>query len=236
MQKICISWASIIWAWATASAAKPTSNWLLLKAARVYFAHYVSPAADNGQTRWVQIDLGSSRTFDTIKLLPDNLEGSFLSCGFPTRFRIEVSDDSTFATCAMYYDRNVTLDEFHEFSGQVLSISKQATARYVRLTATQLRDARLALQKIMILNEGKDIAIGCRASESHPAPEHNVQALTRPERPMGEFVVTDNPQNVIPQEKWKPVANVVETPVTVSLGSISTDSNFHSLSFSLSLA
>ena len=189
------------------------------RAARVYFAHYVSPAADNGQTRWVQIDLGRSRTFDTIKLLPDNLEGSFLSCGFPTRFRIEVSDDSTFATCAMYYDRNVTLDEFHEFSGQVLSVSKQATARYVRLTATQLRDARLALQKIMILNEGKDIAIGCRASESHPAPEHNVQALTRPERPMGEFVVTDNPQNVIPQEKWKPVANVVETPVTgVRLG------------------
>ena len=36
---------------------------------------------------------------------------------------------------------------------------------------------------------------------------------------MGEFVVTDNPQNVIPQEKWKPVANVVETPVTgVRLG------------------
>ena len=189
------------------------------RAARIYFAHYQSPATDNGQMRWVQIDLGSEQTFDEVKLLPDNLEGSFLSFGFPLHFRIEVSNDSTFATAAMYADYCVKMDDYCNQENETFSVRKQATGRYVRLTATKLRDSRLALQKMMVVRHGRDIAEGCAVSESHPAPGNNPQALTRPERPMGEYVVTDHPENVIFPADWHPVPNVVETPVKgVALG------------------
>ena len=189
------------------------------RAARIYVAHYQSMATDNNQVRWVQIDLGSKQTFDQIKLLPDNLEGSCLSFGFPSHFRIEVSNDSTFATAAMYTDYCVRLDDYHNAENETFSVQKQATGRYVRLTATKLRDSRLALQKMMIIRQGKDIAEGCRVTESDPAPGNNPQALTRSERPMGEYVVTDYPENVILPKDWHPVPNEVETPVTgVSLG------------------
>ena len=189
------------------------------RAARIYFAHYQSPATGNGQMRWVQIDLGSEQTFDEVKLLPDNLEGSFLSFGFPLHFRIEVSNDSTFATAAMYADYCVKMDDYCNQENETFSVRKQATGRYVRLTATKLRDSRLALQKMMVVRHGRDIAEGCPVSESHPAPGNNPQALTRPERPMGEYVVTDHPENVIFPADWHPVPNVVETPVKgVALG------------------
>ncbi|MCF2659828.1 hypothetical protein JQM83_11655 [Parabacteroides distasonis] len=56
-----------------------------------------------------------------------------------------------------------------------------------------------------MLRHGRDIAEGCRVMESNPAEGNNPQALTRPERPMGEYVVTDNPGNVILPEQWHPV-------------------------------
>lgn len=189
------------------------------RSARVYFSHYVSPASDDGQLRWVQIDLGGERTIDQIKVLPDNLEGSFLSHGFPLLFRIEVSNDSTFSTAQMYADYCVKLDGYHSIENEVFEVTKQAKGRYVRLTATRLRDSKLALQKIIVLRHGRDIAEGCRVTESNPAEGNNPQALTRPERPMGEYVVTDNPDNVILPEQWHPVPDVVETPVKgITLG------------------
>lgn len=189
------------------------------RAARVYFAHYQSLASDNYQTRWVQIDLGSEKTFDAVKLLPDNQEGSHLSFGFPTHFKIEVSNDSTFAASSMYADYCVKMDGYSSTENETLTIKKQVSARYIRLTAIILRDSRLAMQKIMVFSHGKDIAEGCYVTESDPAPGNNPQALTRPERPMGEYVVTDNPQNVILPEDWHPVPDVVTTPLkNITLG------------------
>lgn len=189
------------------------------RSARIYYSHYQSPASDNNQTRWVQIDLGRERTFDMVKLLPDNLEGSFLSHGFPAHFRIEVSNDSTFDAPAMYADYCVKLDDYNNRENETFTVRKQATGRYVRLTATKLRDSKLALQKMMVVRHGRDIAVGCHVTESNPAAGNNPQALTRPERPMGEYVVTDNPSNVILPEEWHPVPDVVATPITgITLG------------------
>lgn len=125
------------------------------RAARVYFAHYQSLASDNYQTRWVQIDLGSEKTFDAVKLLPDNQEGSHLSFGFPTHFKIEVSNDSTFAASSMYADYCVKMDGYSSTENETLTIKKQVSARYIRLTAIILRDSRLAMQKIMVFSHGK---------------------------------------------------------------------------------
>ncbi len=47
-------------------------------------------------------------------------------------------------------------DEIITFSG------KEVYGRYVRLTALQLRQQRLALTKIMVMSDGKDIAEGCQ--------------------------------------------------------------------------
>jgi hypothetical protein len=97
--------------------------------------------------------------------------------------------------------------------------SKVVFGRYVRLTATQLRDNKLALTRIMVLSDGRDIAEGCRASESNPQRDSHIELLTRPPRPQGEFVVTNNPGNVMPVETWKPVEYKVQTPLTgVRLG------------------
>ena len=112
------------------------------RAARVYFAHYQALASDNYQTRWVQIDLGSEKTFDAVKLLPDNQEGSHLSFGFPTHFKIEVSNDSTFAASSMYADYCVKMDGYSSTENETLTIKKQVSARYIRLTAIILRDSR----------------------------------------------------------------------------------------------
>lgn len=125
------------------------------RAARVYFAHYQSLASDNYQTRWVQIDLGSEKTFDAVKLLPDNQEGSHLSFGFPTHFKSEVSNDSTFAASSMYADYCVKMDGYSSTENETLTIKKQVSARYIRLTAIILRDSRLAMQKIMVFSHGK---------------------------------------------------------------------------------
>ncbi len=52
-------------------------------------------------------------------------------------------------------------------------------------------------------------------SQSSP----DVSLLTRPPRPQGEYVVTDNPGNIIPVEKWHPVSYKAYTPKTgVELG------------------
>jgi len=69
------------------------------------------------------------------------------------------------------------------------------------------------MTKIMVLSDGLDIAGGCTATESNPDTDSHIDLLTRPKRPQGEFVVTNNPGNVIPVEAWKPVAYKAQTPL-----------------------
>ena len=63
-----------------------------------------------------------------------------------------------------------------------------------------------------MISEGRDVAVGCPASDSETG-NLGVTVLTRPARPQGEGVVTDNPGNVIPVEQWKPVRYAAETPL-----------------------
>ena len=115
--------------------------------------------------------------------------------------------------------------------------------RYLRLTATVLgqnTDAggqyQLALTKISAFYGDKDVALGKPVSAdpvngnpgnvpvsgfSWAANSHNSSTanLTRPARPMGEGIVTDNPKNVIEAAKWRPPKLAARTPVSgVSLG------------------
>jgi DUF1680 family protein len=64
----------------------------------------------------------------------------------------------------------------------------------------------------MVMSDGKDIAEGCPASDSESG-NLGVTVLTRPQRPQGEGIVTYNPDNIIPFDKWNPVVYKAQTPI-----------------------
>jgi uncharacterized protein len=183
------------------------------RVARYYLPAYASMAKNNNETKWVQIDLGSVKKIDAVKLLPGVQGWGPAAGGFPARFKIEVSNDADFNHSILYEDYTLK-DEYPTPDDQVATFaSKEVDGRYVRFTASQLRDNKLAMTKIMIMSDGKDIAEGCKATESNPDKDSHVQLLTRAPRPQGEFDVTDNPANVMPEKTWKPVAYKAETPL-----------------------
>jgi len=183
------------------------------RVARYYLPAYASLASRYDDVRWVQIDLGQTRKIDGIKLLPGAQVWGPAAGGFPARFKLEIANDPDFKHPVLYED--FTLNEEYPNPDDVICsfASKTAQGRYVRLTATILRDNKLAMTKIMVLSDGQDIAEGCKTAESHPSKDSHVELLTRPPRPQGEFVVTDNPGNVMPVETWRPVAYQAQTPL-----------------------
>jgi len=189
------------------------------RVARFFTPAYESKAAKtDNEVRWIQIDLGGKKNIDGIKLLPKVMPWGYVqSEGFPSRFKIEVSDDPDFKSSVMYLDQ--TREEFKDPYDEVCTFSgKVVNARFVRLTAVHLRQQRLSFTKVMVLSEGKDIAEGCRASDSE-AGDLGVTLLTRPARPQGEYVVTDNPGNIIQPGNWKPAEYKAITPKSgVELG------------------
>lgn len=184
------------------------------RVARFYTAFYESkPGQNDNEIRWVQVDLDEKKKIDGIKLLPfvdPRGWGYVQSTGFPARFKVEVSDDPDFSDAIMYEDR--LREDFRDPNDEVITFTgKEVRGRYVRLTASKLRQQRLALTKIVVLSNGKDIAVGCEVSDSEPG-DQGESLLTRPERPQGEGVVTDNPKNIIPVEQWKPVPYKAHAP------------------------
>jgi DUF1680 family protein len=169
------------------------------------------PAKSDGESRWVQVDLGQTRKIDAVKLLPMTIPWSGDSEGFPVRFKIEVSDDPGFKTAILTTDR-LGADYPDPKDAVGIFPSGGTKGRYVRLTATRLRQKHLALAKLEVISEGRDVAVGCPAADSESG-NLGVTVLTRPARPQGEGVVTDNPGNVIPVEQWQPVRYAAETPL-----------------------
>ncbi len=183
------------------------------RVARYFLPAYSTMACSNNEIRWVQIDLGQEKKIEGIKLLPGVQVWGPAAGGFPSRFRLEVSNDTDFSHSIMY-ENYTQKEEFPNPDDQVCTFaSKVVYGRYIRLTATQLRDNKLAMTKIMVLSDGKDIAEGCPATESNPDRDSHIELLTRAARPQGEYVVTNNPENVMPVETWKPVAYKAQAPM-----------------------
>jgi len=183
------------------------------RVARYYLPAYSNKAGSNNESRWVQIDLGKSAKIEGIKLLPGAQGWGPASGGFPSRFRLEVSNDADFRHSVMYEDWTLK-EEFPNPDDAVCTFaSKAVNGRYVRLTATTLRDNKLAMTKIIVLSDGQDIAEGCRATESNPNKDSHIELLTRAPRPQGEYVVTNNPGNVMPVGTWKPVNYKAQAPL-----------------------
>ena len=182
------------------------------RVARFFTPAYESKLAKKDEEiRWIQVDLGEKKKINGVKLLPKVIPWGYVrSEGFPSRFKIEVSDDPGFNVSVMYENR--TREDFKDPYDEVCTFSgKEVYGRYVRLTALHLRQQRLALTKIIVLSDGKDIAEGCPVSDSESGNQ-TVTILTRPSRPQGEGVVSDNPGNILPVEKWNPVAYKAQSP------------------------
>lgn len=98
----------------------------------------VQQSADH--TEWVQTDLGADRAVRQIRLYParptNDPAGDFKAAGFPVRYKVEVSDDPSFATATTVADRT---DADQPSPGTApVTLAADATARYVRVTATKL--------------------------------------------------------------------------------------------------
>lgn len=182
--------------------------------ATAYRAYRSKLVKEAETTTWVQVDLGRTSAMDAIRLYPA-YDG-----GHPLRFKIEVADDAGFQKARMIADR--TGADFPDPHNQLLQYDAGAiSARYVRVTATRLRQhwpngkCALTLAKIEVRAAGKDIAELCPVTCDLVYGNRKLASkLTRRPRPMGEFVVTDHPQNVTPSSAWKPVANRLNAPRT----------------------
>ncbi len=183
------------------------------RVARYYLPAYANRALNNNEIRWIQIDLGKEQQIDGIKLLPGAQGWGPASGGFPSHFKLEVSNDPEFKHSVIYEDWTLK-EEFPNPEDAVCTfVSIETKGRYVRFTATTLRDNKLAMTKIIVLSAGKDIAEGCKATESNPNKDSNIELLTRATRPQGEYVVTNNPGNVMPEATWKPVLYTAQAPM-----------------------
>ena len=191
--------------------------------AGTWYRPYVSKIAhEPTAATWVQIDLGSPQSIDSFRLYPAFTPGDEFAKGFsfPTRFRIESSDDPSFSAPRLLVDQ--TAADFADPHDQINEFSAAANrARYIRLTATHLRPAqdgvgyKLALSKIEVLSAGQDVAVRrpVTADPEFGNPADLAQ-ITRPPRPMGEGIVTDNPANITPSANWRTVPYLASAPLS----------------------
>jgi len=119
------------------------------------------------QLKWVQVDLGGTKSLASIQLVGchDDFNQIGAGFGFPVRFKVEMSDDERF-------QNQVTL--IADYSGQdfpnpgikplTISVARKS-GRFVRVTATKLaarqNDFIFALAELSVFDEtGRNVALG----------------------------------------------------------------------------
>lgn len=190
--------------------------------AGTWYRPYTSKVAYNSDAvTWVQIDLGAQRTIDRVRLYPAFTPGDEYAkgYGFPIRFKIEISDDAAFATPRLLADQ--TAGDFPAPYDQITELATAgASGRHIRLTAVKLQRAQggvgfsLALTKIDVISNGKNVAERCAATaDAAFGNPDDLAQITRPERPMGEGIITDNPGNVTAASQWHTVPFQANPPL-----------------------
>ncbi|MBN8418824.1 MAG: hypothetical protein J0L73_07920 [Verrucomicrobia bacterium] len=121
----------------------------------------LAPQADS--VRWVQIDLGAEYPLDSVVVIPAML-GVVEAYGFPSRFRIDASNDPLFA------ESDTLLDHFSgnnpPSSAPWFVAGNGIKARHIRFTATTLaaqpRGTRrfiFCLGELMVFSQGRNVAL-----------------------------------------------------------------------------
>lgn len=135
------------------------------KAAPAEFGYHsaIEPTAD--RVKWVQVDLGKTIDISEVAVIGahdpfNNIGAGF---GFPVRFKIETSDDPTFAKNVIIVADQTTTDHSNPGTSPQRFKATNAKGRYVRLTATKLalrqNDYILAIAELEVLDaSGKNVA------------------------------------------------------------------------------
>jgi hypothetical protein len=115
--------------------------------------------------KWVQVDLGEPTAIDAVRLIPARPTDfrDTPGFGFPVRFKVEASDDPTFARAATLADH--TRADFDNPGDQIVSIDGGGKPyRHLRVTATRLwkrlDDYVFALAELEVDAGGKNVARG----------------------------------------------------------------------------
>lgn len=148
---------------------------------------------------WVQVDLGASREFDTVVLVPVVLPrelGGIAGYGFPRRFRITVAETADMANEQVLIDSSTDLP--NPGRTPLLIHAKGARGQHLRVTATgptgrvgsdgKINWPSLALAEVMVLRGDQNLAAGRRVTapaSREAAPVWSLQNLTDGESVLG---------------------------------------------------
>ena len=131
------------------------------------FGYHSALSTDAGAVKWVEVDLGASRAFDSVVLLPcrDDYNGIGDGFGFPAEFRVEASDDAEFARGVVELARGTDAMLGTPRTAPVAIGTPGAMARFVRVTATRLAprsgDFHFALAELEVIDAaGRNLAAG----------------------------------------------------------------------------
>ena len=136
-----------------------------LKTRMAAYGYHSQISAAVDKEEWLQVDLGESVAISEIRIHPtsDDFNQIGNGFGFPTRFRIECSDDPTFKESSVVADQT-NFDYPNVGLAFYSSSPESVAARYVRITATKLtarlNDYIMAISEIVVLDEaGQNIAL-----------------------------------------------------------------------------
>lgn len=121
--------------------------------------------------KWVQVDLGTNKPIQEIRLIPAHPSDypDRFGFGFPRRFRVEVSEAEDFRTPHLVFDAT-TSDFPNPGDNPVAFPVPDSTTRYVRVTATRLwersHDFVFAVAELQVLANGQNAALGAVVTAS----------------------------------------------------------------------
>jgi hypothetical protein len=159
---VASSWsATATWTMGVLNPADWQAQWIM-GLQRKSTGYHAQTATSQNTTKWVQIDLGQAYPITNIVLHPKWYQG-MAGYGFPIRFRVEISNDSTFSSSTII--ANQTTDYVNPGYIPVPFTVSSVSARYVRVTGTKLyyysanNDYTFALSQLEVISGGTNVAL-----------------------------------------------------------------------------
>ncbi len=118
-------------------------------------------------TRTIRLDLGSKQRIDQVVLVPADFavdEDPGAGYGFPVRWRVEVSDETSFDEAVVLAEHTGSDFPNPGFWPVAAGLGEPVHGRFVRLTAVRMWERHgsslLALGELMVLQQGRNLAAG----------------------------------------------------------------------------
>lgn len=132
------------------------------------YGYHSSITSNPNEEKWVQVDLGEPRSVSQVRLIPsyDRFADIGAGFGFPVRFKVEASNDPDFESDVRLLLDATQADQPNPKSRTVLADVAGEKVRFIRLTATKLRERKndymLALGELEVVDDstGENYALG----------------------------------------------------------------------------